>query len=410
MKNWYWSVFLVCILMSCGIRKADNPLDLIMETLGEKYAEVLADPESFGLQVLYTQIDRDNKNQPHLRTWAYRVDTGRYFYPASTVKLPVALLALEKIHKLNLPGLKSTSFMLTDSAYSGQTSVLYDSSAESLRPSIAHYIKKIFLVSDNDAFNRLYEFLGQEYLNEALKKKGFDNTGIIHRLSVFLSQEENRHTNPVRFYNDDTLVYQQPQQAGRPLFTDRGELRLGKGYMLGDSLVQAPMDFTRKNFMSLQDLHNTVVEVIFPGKLKGYPLFDLSEEEYRFLYKYMSMYPGESDFPYYGDKYDDNYCKFIMYGDHYKPIPRNIRLFNKVGLAYGFVVDAAYVVDFEQGVEFFLSAVIDVNRNRIYMDDHYAYDELAYPFLADLGKAVYHYEINRERDYIPDLSRFNLAY
>ncbi|MDP9231009.1 MAG: glycoside hydrolase family 9 protein, partial [Bacteroidota bacterium] len=35
-------------------------------------------------------------------------------------------------------------------------------------PSIAQYIKKIFLVSDNDAYNRLYEFLGQQTINDKL--------------------------------------------------------------------------------------------------------------------------------------------------------------------------------------------------------------------------------------------------
>jgi hypothetical protein len=85
-------------------------------------------------------------------------------------------------------------------------------------------------------------------------------------------------------------------------------------------------------------------------------------------------------------------------------------LFNKVGLAYGYVIDVAYVVDFEKRIEFFLSAVIDVNLNEIYMDDNYAYDSLAFPFFAELGKAVYNYELNRERIYYPDLKRFKFDY
>jgi hypothetical protein len=277
-------------------------------------------------------------------------------------------------------------------------------------PSIEHYIKKILLISDNDAFNRLYEFLGQEYINTSLASKGFRNTGILHRLSVFLTPDENLHTNPVRFYNADTLVYQQSPKIGHPLFEDRSGILLGKGYMLGDSLVQEPMDFSGKNFMSLEDLHNLLIEVIFPGQLTGKPLFHLKTTDYDFLYRYMSMYPAESDYPHYGDKYNDNYCKFQMFGDHHTPIPRNIRIFNKVGVAYGFVIDAAYIVDFENEVEFFLSAVLDVNLNKIYMDDQYAYDSLGYPFFEVLGKAVHNYELNRERTYLPDLKRFKFEY
>ena len=320
------------------------------------------------------------------------------------------MLALEKINELNLPGLSSNSIMLTDSAYSGQTKVFYDSSSESLRPSIAHYIKKIFLVSDNDAFNRLYEFLGQEYINNALAAKGFQNTGIFHRLSVFLAPEENLRTNPITFYNEDTLVYNQGQQIGPPLLSERKSIKLGEGYMIGDSLVEEPMDFSGKNYMSLEDLHNILIETMFPGQLKGEPLFNLTGEDYDLLYRYMSMYPSESTYPHYGDKYDDNYCKFIMYGDYPMPIPKNIRLFNKVGLAYGYVIDVAYVIDLEKNIEFFLSAVIDVNLNKIYMDDNYAYDTLAFPFFADLGKAVYNYELNRGRSQQPDLKRFKFEY
>jgi hypothetical protein len=402
--------FIVLILLSCNDIEEKDPLEEIMSQLKGRNNEVIVNSRQYGLQVLYTQIDRDQNNIPQLRTWSYHVDSNAYFYPASTIKLPVALLAMEKINNLKIPGLSSTSDMLTDSAYSGQSKVLYDSSSESLKPSVAHYIKKIFLVSDNDAFNRLYEFLGQEYINNALSKKGFQNSGIVHRLSIYLTADENRHTNPVRFFNRDTLVYQQAQQVSVPFYRERKDIKLGKGYMRGDSLVQEPMDFSGKNFMSLDDLHKILIETIFPGQLLGEPIFNLTEEDYELLYKYMSMYPAESTYPYYGDKYDDNYCKFIMYGDNSNRLPGNLRLFNKVGLAYGFVIDVAYVVDFEKNIEFFLSAVIDVNLNQVYMDDNYAYDSLAFPYLADLGKAVYDYELKRSRKILPDLKRFKFEY
>jgi hypothetical protein len=402
--------FIVLILLSCNDIEEKDPLEEIMSQLKGRNNEVIVNSRQYGLQVLYTQIDRDQNNIPQLRTWSYHVDSNAYFYPASMIKLPVALLAMEKINNLKIPGLSSTSDMLTDSAYSGQSYVLYDSSSESLKPSVAHYIKKIFLVSDNDAFNRLYEFLGQEYINNALAKKGFQNSGIVHRLSIYLTADENRHTNPVRFFNRDTLVYQQAQQVSVPFYRERKDIKLGKGYMSGDSLVQEPMDFSGKNFMSLDDLHKILIETIFPGQLIGEPIFNLTEEDYELLYKYMSMYPAESTYPYYGDKYDDNYCKFIMYGDNSNRLPGNLRLFNKVGLAYGFVIDVAYVVDFEKNIEFFLSAVIDVNLNQVYMDDNYAYDSLAFPYLADLGRAVYDYELKRSRKILPDLKRFKFEY
>ena len=122
------------------------------------------------------------------------------------------------------------------------------------------------------------------------------------------------------------------------------------------------------------------------------------------------MYPGESDSPDYESTYDDNYCKFFIYGDNPNSIPRNIRIINKVGEAYGFLIDAAYIVDFEEKVEFILSAVIYVNKNKIFGDNQYEYDSLGYPFLAELGRKFYKYELNRHKNYLPDLKRFKFDY
>ena len=41
-----------------------------------------------------------------------------------------------------------------------------------------------------------------------------------------------------------------------------------------------------------------------------------------------------------------------MYGGSAREVPRRLRIFNKVGDAFGFLTDAAYVVDLENGVEF----------------------------------------------------------
>jgi hypothetical protein len=99
-----------------------------------------------------------------------------------------------------------------------------------------------------------------------------------------------------------------------------------------------------------------------------------------------------------------------MFGDGKKPISPNIRIFNKVGDAYGYLLDNAYVVDFDKGVEFMLSAVINTNVDGIYNDGKYAYHQLGYPFMKNLGRTVYKYELKRKRRHKPDLSEFKLKY
>ena len=58
------------------------------------------------------------------------------------------------------------------------------------------------------------------------------------------------------------------------------------------------------------------------------------------------------------------------------------------------------------GMEF---ATIFTNANQTFNDDTYEYDEIALPFMRDLGKAIYEIELQRERPHRPDLGRFRVA-
>ncbi len=126
---------------------------------------VLADTATYQVQILYTQIDRNEHGNPLFTTYPFNVDDSRYYYPASTVKLPIALLALEWLEEQQVEGLTLETTMVTDSVRPSQLPAWSDSTAQNGLPSLGHYIKKILLVSDNDASNRLYELLGTDYIN-----------------------------------------------------------------------------------------------------------------------------------------------------------------------------------------------------------------------------------------------------
>ena len=97
-----------------------------------------------------------------------------------------------------------------DSSYSGQTTMYEDSTSENGLPSMAHFIKKVFLISDNVAYNRMYEFLGQQTINRRLHAMGYPDLRITRRF-VRMNEDENRHTNAMRFVTPDgKLLYQQP--------------------------------------------------------------------------------------------------------------------------------------------------------------------------------------------------------
>ena len=126
----------------------------------------------------------------------------------------------------------------------------------------------------------------------------------------------------------------------------------------------------------------------------------------------MSQFPSETTFPDYTDTtvYWDAYCKFVLYGTEKGKLPKHIRLFNKVGDAYGFLLDITYVVDFENKIEFFLSTVMYCNSDGIFNDDKYDYDQVGYPFMKHLGQVIYDYELQRPKKHLPDLSMFKFIY
>jgi len=363
--------------------------------------KVLQSPDTYQVQIIYTQIDRDESNLPSFRNFDFRLDDNKYFYPASTVKLPVAILALEWLGEQDIDGLTAQSVMLTDSVRPSQLPAYHDSTAMNLMPSIAHYIKKILLVSDNDAYNRLYELLGQDYINTKMKEKGMTHTVINHRLSMPMSEEENRHFNPISFLNDEgDVIMEIPARKTDNIYSNPDEPKIGNAYYSKGELIEEPMDFSYKNKFALSDFHGVVQRMVFPDKFAPNERFKISEEDREFLLRYMSMLPGESDYPKYElPEYYDSYSKFFKFGTDKNPIPPQFRIFNKTGNAYGHLLDGSYFTDSENGIEFFVTAVIYTNANETLNDDTYEYEEIAFPFFAELGEYLYQFELKRKKEH-----------
>ena len=372
---------------------------------------VLNQPDTFQYQFIYTKVDRDQKNRPQFTNYYLNVDRNRYFNPASTVKMPLAFLALEKLNELKIPGLNKEVPMITDSSHERQSRVNADSTSPNGLPSLAQYIRKVFLVSDNDAYNRLYEFLGQEYTNRKLWQKGYKDIRITRRF-VTMTEEHNRHTNAVRFVKDNIVLYNQPAQYSKVQFDFSRKVLVGRAHLnRNDSLINAPMDFTTHNNLPLEDLQQILQSVIFPESVAPQKRFNLTNNDYKFLYQYMSQYPVESEWPRYDTaEYFNSYCKFFFFRAGKLNPPSYVRSFSKPGWSYGFLTESAYIVDFKNNVEFMLTGVIYVNSDGVLNDDKYEYEKIGWPFFREVGNIMYQYELERKRKYKPQLKKFQLTY
>jgi hypothetical protein len=391
--------------------KTDTFLNNIFSKNDNKvFQQILQNAETHRLQIIYTQINRDKNNNPTFKNYYYNYNPEVYWNPASMVKLPLAFLALEKLNNMKVKGVNKYTPVQFDSSYEKQVALFTDSTSKNNLPSIAHFIKKAFLISDNDAYNRLYQFVGQQTINKSLHQKGYKDVRITRQFMGF-TVEQNRHTNQVRFVdkNGNTL-YTQPAAYNPDSFNFSREVKIGKAHYSRGMLVNSPIDFTTANNMPLEDLQQMLQSVLFPSSVPASQRFNLTADDYNFLYQYLSQYSSETSYPKYDErKFYNSYVKFF-FRDSVRQLPTYLRVFNKVGWAYGFLTDVSYVADFKNKVEFMLSATVYVNSDEILNDNKYDYDDIGYPFLYQLGQTIYQYELKRSRKHKPDLSRFRLKY
>lgn len=409
-------LLLACLFLFAGAAVGQARTDSFLENLlrnspGEHLQTVISHPDSFRVQIIYTKIDRDRKNNPSFEHFHFNVNPNLYFNPASTVKLHVALLSLEKFNEMKIKGVNKYTPMQFDSSYQGQVPAYRDPTAENELPSIAHYIRKAFLVSDNDAYNRMYQFVGQQKINRELQRKGYRQTRINRQFMGF-SEEQNRHTNQIRFLDTKgNVIYTQPPAYNPDPFDYSRSIRVGRAHMNSrDSLIHEPIDFSRTNEVGLKDLQQVLQSVMFPESVPATQRFNLTGDDYQFLYQFLSQYPSETNYPKYDtSEYYDSYVKFY-FRQGSRQMPKGVRVFNKVGWAYGFLIDVSYVVDFDNKVEFMLTSTVYANSDGVLNDNKYDYETVGWPFLYELGQAIYEYEKKRPRSHTPDLSAFRVSY
>lgn len=399
------NTILFCLIGAFAFTQVNTQLlENLMKQKSDQFGMFLNNPNEYRIQIFYTQIDRDKNNIPHFKEYSYRLNPSEYFYPASTVKMPLSIMALDKINALQISGLTKSTMLYYDSVGGRQETIYNNPYSENGRQTIEQSIKEIFLVSDNNAANRLFEFIGQEQIHAKLAEKGYKDAYIRNRLELGRTQEESRQTQAIRFFDDNGKeIYKQEAQYNKQPLPNYNAF-IGKGYMdNNDSLIKGPLDFSVKNRIYLNDLHHILQSVIFYDQTPLNKRFNLTKEDRSFLLKWMHTTPTESKYPTYDTaEYWPSYCKFLFMGSEKGPIPSNIKIFNKVGDAYGFLLDISYIIDTVNKVEFMLSGVIYCNKDGIINDSKYDYDTIGYPFYKNLGRLIYDYELKRKKSYLPN--------
>lgn len=403
-----------CLLLSLSAcAQNDNYLSQLMVQYPDKFRHVLLNSEVYEVQIIYTQINRDAKNNPSFKEYTYRENANKFFSPASFVKAPILGLSLEKLNEIKKTGVNKWARMGFGADYPCQTELKGNDTEDKEFPCMTRFVEGILAVSENEAYSRLYEFLGQRYIYEHLEKKGYTNTRILRRFTD-CNTEQNRHTNPVYFYDQKgKLLYTQPSQTNeKPIASLFGAgSQVVKHYAQDLTEFSETFDFDYENFVSLRDMHDMFAALMMPEAVASQKRFNLSQSDYKLLWYGMGMFPHEARLKKYDykEKFFPAYKKYLYYGrKENTQLQPDLRIFNMVGWWNGYVADCAYIVDFEKKIEFFVSAVIYTTKSKGTDTEFNDYHKICFPFMADVGKLLYEHEEKRSKKILPNLSHLPL--
>jgi hypothetical protein len=253
---------------------------------------------------------------------------------------------------------------------------------------LGHELRRMHLVSNNRAFNRFYDFVGHRRVNESSWELGLSSVRIHHRMG---QQYTMGRASPRIEVRGKKRAFEVPRRRSTLELEPTnvpdiqvGVARIGRSGIRHDE----PRDFSRKNYISLADLHRLHVAIVRP-ELSDLEDLGIEPEHRKALLAAMSEDPLESKNPTYTKpRFSALRYKLMLVGI-IRVLPREqIRYVNKPGKAYGFHIENAYVEDLETGRAFFVTAGVYANENEVINDNRYEYDEISRPFFKDLGEVL----------------------
>jgi hypothetical protein len=387
---------MLTVLAGLLLLAPQEPRDLqaLLAATPQQFGKVLAGARACRLQILLGEVVAGPEGRPTLRR-SRLGDPRQYFYPASSIKLAGAIAALIELNRLNAE--RGTAFGLDsewriEARFRGDTAIDLDpSNVDGGRLTVRHDLRKLFLVSDNAAYNHCFEFVGRARLDSILRTAGWSSCRLWHRLSEVHPEVEHVQTRGVTLREGDRELAIPPRDLEHELANDWcTELDVGSAWMRDGERVAGPMSFARKNAIELQELQDLLVAVVRPeigiGR-RGFPELTLAQRA--FLVQALGELPRESRNPVYPEAaFPDHGCKFVLPGVRRVVPKEHLRVYDKIGRAYGFSIENAYVEDTRTGAGFFLAAVLYTNADGVLNDDEYDYEAVADPFFADLGEVI----------------------
>lgn len=251
-------------------------------------------------------------------TYQDQGDAG-FFNPASTVKVGIAALALEKLNTLNLS--RQAEYQLEgDRQWHG----------------IGADVQRALVISDNEATNRLIYWLGFDPLNTTLQAKGVSSL-VVNRLML---DQGTLVPSPLIRVRDRPQILNQP-----PIPVHQSFACWEKPETLG-------------NCATAMDLVGILARLTHPHLFAPEQRFKLRDQDRAWLLRVLTLTPKQTGFD-----YADDYCRFLT-GVERQLARQQGRMLSKCGVALfaHSYIDTSYLQT-DQGEQYFMVVAVSPPRS-----------------------------------------------
>jgi hypothetical protein len=383
-----------------AVKKSGVAMEALLASGGTTLKKVLETPEQYRFQVLYGEIVTTN-GKPALERSSYRADV-EYFFPASSMKVPIALATYDRLasqRRAGKPWLGPDATIRIHPVSGG---------GEPWTTTVAREARRALIVSDNFSANRLLAVVGHRELHETLWSLGLPSARVRTGFATGATLDPAEASPAIDVVVEGGAVQRLPARKSTLVLpsNDAKGLAIGEANIVDGRRVEGPLSFAEKNAMKLRELQDTLVRIMRPDLLaslttgtpaKGQvgaaragakPSADAaSADDLEPLRQMLGTLPSESGIAGYDRNIVADYqlSPFLRGIERVRPRGR-FQIYSKVGQAFGFLIHNAYIVDKDTGRGFFLIASVFANPNGTMNDDKYAYDAISFPALADVGE------------------------
>lgn len=353
--------------------------------------QVLRDAAKFNLQLILSVYDFKNGKDTLYHFYLNR--DQYYFSPASLIKFPVALVAAEKLTSLKYSHSVSIHDSIAITTCSCDKST--DTYVRNSKPtSFKQFYDELFIMSNNSAYNLLFDFVGRDDANKRFKELGFDRIIMNNRFSSGCSDENNKNYGGITFYrnaNENILSIPCGSSYMEWKHDSTWPNTAGRFHLSNKKLISEPKRYTSGNYTSLTDIHHMLIDFIEdfqrPINKRKYKIDD---EIRTIIFNAMGTFPKEMvSTNYQTENIPDTYYKFFLSPKSMNTNGNSLRIYNKVGIAGGYISDVSFIEDKRIGLKYFLSGSMHAKKDGIIGNNNFNYYDIGIPTFRKIGELVY---------------------